>query len=791
MQDRQARRPRRGVRPAGARADRPRRHERLGRAVQGLQEARRQADPRPRGVLRRRPLDPRGQDRAQPPHAAGAGRRRLPEPDEAVERRLPRGPAPRQAGRGHGAARAARQGRHRALGLPRLARQPPDRGRPPRRRPRAPGRPGERVRPRERLLRDPAQRHRRAGAGQRGDRQVRPRDGPAARRDRRRALPPQGGLPPPRGAAVRADEVDARPAEDVLRHQRVLPQELGGDGAVVRRVPGGARLHGGDRRALRRVDRARRPAHPALRDAERRVRARPPALARRRRPAPALRRSGPRGGARARRHGARRDRSDGLQRLLPDRARLRRLREGQRHRGRSRPRLGGGLDRRLLPGDHGRRPAPLRPAVRALPERRARVDARHRHRLLRARPGAGDPLRDRQVRRRPRRADHHVRQDVPPCRDARRGPRPGPRVRDRRPARQADPGPAAGAPAELHRLPLARPGAGQRGREGPDRQADRRRRAGPGGDRPQRVDPRGRRRHLRPRADRHRPAPARRRGRGGGRRQGLPHGHAVLDEADRGDRPAQDGLPRPAQPRRDRGRAGHRRALDRRAPGHDDAAARRREDLRDDGGRRRGRRVPVRVRGHARGAEEGPADRVRGPRRARGAVPPGCDGPDPDLRARQAQPRVDQLHRRPPAPDHRGHQGRDPVPGAVDADRQGARRLLGPQGGRPAQGDRQEEPRGDGQAQARVRGGLPRLGHRAGRDRVPVGDEREVRRLLVQQVPCGVLRADLLPHRVAEGELPGRVHGRADLLGDGHEGQGARSSSTRRRAWASTSCRPT
>ena len=49
-----------------------------------------------------------------------------------------------------------------------------------------------------------------------------------------------------------------------------------------------------------------------------------------------------------------------------------------------------------------------------------------------------------------------------------------------------------------------------------------------------------------------------------------------------------------------------------------------------------------------------------------------------------------------------------------------------PQGGRPAQGDRQEEPRGDGQAQARVLRGLPRLGHRAGRDRDAVGDEREV-----------------------------------------------------------------
>ena len=50
----------------------------------------------------------------------------------------------------------------------------------------------------------------------------RARDRPADRRHRRRALPAQGGLPPPRGAAVRADEVDADRAEDVVRHERVL-----------------------------------------------------------------------------------------------------------------------------------------------------------------------------------------------------------------------------------------------------------------------------------------------------------------------------------------------------------------------------------------------------------------------------------------------------------------------------------------------------------------------------------------------------------------------------------------
>ena len=39
--------------------------------------------------------------------------------------------------------------------------------------------------------------------------------------------------------------------------------------------------------------------------------------------------------------------------------------------------------------------------------------------------------------------------------------------------------------------------------------------------------------------------------------------------------------------------------------------------------------------------------------------------------------------------------------------------------------------------------------------------------------PRRLLRADLLPHRLAEGQLPGRVHGGADLVGDVDQGQGA------------------
>ena len=59
-----------------------------------------------------------------------------------------------------------------------------------------------------------------------------------------------------------------------------------------------------------------------------------------------------------------------------------------RHSGRAGPRLGGRLPRRLRAPDHRRRPAPVRPAVRALPESRAGVDARHRRRLLLRAPRA-------------------------------------------------------------------------------------------------------------------------------------------------------------------------------------------------------------------------------------------------------------------------------------------------------------------------------------------------------------------------------------------------------------------
>ena len=195
-------------------------------------------------------------------------------------------------------------------------------------------------------------------------------------------------------------------------------------------------------------------------------RARVPARAGAGGPAPALRRPAAGGGARADGDGARRDRPHGLQRLLPDRLGLRQVRQGERHRRRPGPRLGGRLDRLLLPGDHRRRPAALRPAVRALPEPRARVDAGHRHRLLGARARARDALRDREVRARVGRADRHLRQDVPARRHARRGARARLRLRRRRSPGEADPRPDHGPLAVLRGLPEGGPAAAQGLRRG-------------------------------------------------------------------------------------------------------------------------------------------------------------------------------------------------------------------------------------------------------------------------------------------------------------------------------------
>ena len=141
-------------------------------------------------------------------------------------------------------------------------------------------------------------------------------------------------------------------------------------------------------------------------------------------------------------------------------------------------------------------------------------------------------------------------------------------------------------------------------------------------------------------------------------------------------RPAEDGLPRPPQPRRDR-QGGRARRRDR----HRAAPARRPEDVQDARPRRGDRRLPVRVVGHARGAAAGEADGVRGSDRARRPLPAGPDGVHPGVRAPQARPGARHLSRQASRAAHRRLLRHLHLPGAVHADRQDHGRVHARRGG--------------------------------------------------------------------------------------------------------------
>ena len=124
-------------------------------------------------------------------------------------------------------------------------------------------------------------------------------------------------------------------------------------------------------------------------------------------------------------------------------------------------------------------------------------DARHRHRLLGARPRARDRVRDREVRARARGADHHVLEARREGLGARRGARHGPALRRRRPHREAR---ARGRQDRLRGVDEAQPGAAQGLRRGRAGAPGRRHGAPARGPRARRLDPRRRRRDRRPAA---------------------------------------------------------------------------------------------------------------------------------------------------------------------------------------------------------------------------------------------------------------------------------------------------
>ena len=158
---------------------------------------------------------------------------------------------------------------------------------------------------------------------------------------------------------------------------------------------------------------------------------------------------------------------------------------------------GAGSPRRLRAHHHRPRPAALRPALRAVPQPRAHLDAGLRHRLLHGPPRGGHRLRPGALRPRPRRPDHHLRRAALQGRGARRRPRAADALRPGRPAVEADP--ARRREARLDREGARRRAAPARG--GPPRPAggaaarDRRHDRGPAA---QRLDPRRRRRDRRP-----------------------------------------------------------------------------------------------------------------------------------------------------------------------------------------------------------------------------------------------------------------------------------------------------
>ena len=131
-------------------------------------------------------------------------------------------------------------------------------------------------------------------------------------------------------------------------------------------------------------------------------------------------------------------------------------------------------------------------------------------------------------------------------------------------------------------------------------------------------------------------------------------------------------------------------------------AARRPRDLRADGPRRHGRRVPARRRGHARHAAQAPPGPVRGHHRRRRALPPRPDGEHSALYQRQARDGGRRLSPSDPEADPGRNPRHHDLPGAGDADRAGAERLLARRRRPAAPRHGQEDQVRDGRAAARL-----------------------------------------------------------------------------------------
>ena len=422
----------------------------------------------------------------------------------------------------------------------------------------------------------------------------------AAGRDQRRPFPRGGGVRGARRPALHRRRRPGRAGAAPPADPGAPLQDRGRDGPAVRRSARGGRQHARDRAALQlhgadpRADPA---AVPDRGGAQRGRGAAPPGGSRARargsrrwavrRMRPMARGPSSHGPYRERlRLRARGDRGHELFRLLPDRRRLHPVGQGAGHPGRPGTRLRRGLGGRLVARDHRPRSLALRPPVRALPQSRAGLDAGLRRRLLPGPARRGDPLRARQIRRRPGRGDHHLRQAAGARGAARRRPRARHALRPGRPGREAgavQSGPSADPRAGARARAASRRGRA-RGRAG---RAPARHREATRGPAAPRLDPRRRRGDRRP--------PARRAG-AALSRPALRHaGDPVQHEGRRAGRPGQVRLFGPHHAHAaGAGRApGQPARHPARACG---AAARRPCDLRAARARRDRRRVPAGIR---------------------------------------------------------------------------------------------------------------------------------------------------------------------------------------------------
>ena len=171
-----------------------------------------------------------------------------------------------------------------------------------------------------------------------------------------------------------------------------------------------------------------------------------------------------------------------------------------------------------------------------------------------------------------------------------------------------------------------------------------------------------------------------------------------------------------------------------------------------------------------------PGRTLRGHHRAGRAVPPRPAGQRDGQRMvrPQARPRRGQLSASRAGAGAGADLRRDRVPGTGDADRPGPGRLFAGRRRPAAPRDGQEESRGDGEGTRQVRGRRGRARRRSAHGDADLRPDGEVRRVRLQQVALRRLRAGRLPDRVAEGALPGRVHGRGAVLGHGQHRQGGR-----------------